>query len=226
VDAQQVARYAEADAILRRYGDADNPYRRALQLEAAIGNTPPDPEALRILASDSYRGVSTPELLVEREYREREHARARELYEGGDLSAFEWVQFCGFWLEDLRRELERRERYERFVRHTPRARIDRALIERIKERLPLPDFIGRTVPLRKSGYERWAGHCPFHADRTASFMVWEDHYYAFCCQVTGDHFSWVQRDGCTFVEAVNRVAAEAGIDLAPPPTPRQVIPRW
>ena len=44
------------------------------------------------------------------------------------------------------------------------------IIERIRDALPLVDFIGRDVSLKRAG-SIWKGLCPFHNERTPSFAV-------------------------------------------------------
>jgi hypothetical protein len=65
------------------------------------------------------------------------------------------------------------------------------------------------VKLRKSG-RNFKGLCPFHKEKTPSFMVYpqENRYYCFGCQSNGDIFSLVmQMENLTFREAVARVSA-------------------
>jgi hypothetical protein len=48
-----------------------------------------------------------------------------------------------------------------------------------------------------------AGLCPFHAERTPSFCVYNDHYHCFGCGAHGDVLDWIiQTQGMTFAEAV------------------------
>ena len=59
---------------------------------------------------------------------------------------------------------------------------------------------------------RWKGCCPFHGEKTPSFYVYEDgHYHCFGCGAHGDAIGFVmQSEGAGFMEAVERLAAEAG----------------
>jgi DNA primase len=89
--------------------------------------------------------------------------------------------------------------------------------ELIKERADIVEVIGRVVPLKK-GSGSWVGVCPFHAEKTGSFHVYEEspHYYCFGCQATGDIFSFYQLYyHLDFMEARERLAQEYGVDLAP-----------
>jgi DNA primase len=91
-------------------------------------------------------------------------------------------------------------------------------LEELRARTPLPALIGRRVRLTRSG-RQWKGCCPFHGEKTPSFYVYDDHYHCFGCGAHGDGISFVmQSQGAGFMEAVEALAAEAGLDL-PKPTP-------
>jgi DNA primase len=65
------------------------------------------------------------------------------------------------------------------------------------------------------------GCCPFHGEKTPSFYVYEDGYHCFGCGAHGDAISFVmQTEGRSFPEAVQSLAAEAGLDL-PKATPTE-----
>lgn len=67
--------------------------------------------------------------------------------------------------------------------------------------------------------ERWRACCPFHEDKTPSFIVFPDGgHNCFGCGVTGDAFDFakrVNRDG-SFKRALKRVADAAGVQLTTP----------
>ena len=67
---------------------------------------------------------------------------------------------------------------------------------------------------------RWKGCCPFHGEKTPSFYVYDDgHYHCFGCGAHGDAIGFVmQSEGAGFMEAVERLAAEAGLEV-PKPSP-------
>lgn len=77
-------------------------------------------------------------------------------------------------------------------------------------------LIGEHVALRRQG-RQWSGRCPFHGERTASFYVNAELgvYHCFGCQASGDAITFVRNvEGLGFVEAVERLAERAGIQLA------------
>ena len=91
-------------------------------------------------------------------------------------------------------------------------------LEELKARTPLAPLIGRRVPLLRAG-RQWKGCCPFHGEKTPSFHVYDDHYHCFGCGAHGDAVSFVmQAQGVAFMEAVEQLAAEAGLDV-PKPAP-------
>lgn len=88
-------------------------------------------------------------------------------------------------------------------------------LEELRARVPLVEVIGRHVKLIRRGRE-WTGLCPFHNEKTPSFTVNEDKgfYHCFGCQAHGSVFDFVmQREGLSFPEAVERLAAEVGMQV-------------
>jgi DNA primase len=89
-------------------------------------------------------------------------------------------------------------------------------IAAVRERSPIADVVGEYLQLRNAGGGSLKGLCPFHEEKTPSFNVTPSRglYYCFSCSEGGDVISFVQKtDGLTFAEAVERLAARAGIDL-------------
>jgi DNA primase len=95
-----------------------------------------------------------------------------------------------------------------------------AFLDELRARTPLPGLIGRKTRLAKSG-RNWKGCCPFHGEKTPSFYVYDDHFHCFGCGAHGDAITFVMRaEGAAFPEAVERLAAEAGLDV-PKPSPQE-----
>lgn len=95
-------------------------------------------------------------------------------------------------------------------------------IEEIKARLDLVELVGEYVPLRKAG-RNYKALCPFHQERTPSFIVFPDsqHFHCFGCGASGDIFGFVMRmENRTFPEALQLLAQRAGV-LLRPPTPQE-----
>ncbi|MGI6752344.1 MAG: DNA primase [Anaerovoracaceae bacterium] len=88
------------------------------------------------------------------------------------------------------------------------------IIEEIKSRCNIIDVVGRYVVLKKAGNNH-KGLCPFHNEKTPSFMVSEDKqiFTCFGCGATGDVIEFVQRmDNINFREAIEKLAEEYGIE--------------
>jgi DNA primase len=88
-------------------------------------------------------------------------------------------------------------------------------VAEIKGRLPVADVVGETVQLKKAG-TTLKGLCPFHGEKTPSFVVTpaRDTWHCFGCGKHGDIFTFVmERDGVGFPEALKVLAGRAGVEL-------------
>ena len=95
-------------------------------------------------------------------------------------------------------------------------------LDELRARTPLPAVIGRRVRLARSG-RQWKGCCPFHGEKTPSFYVYDDHYHCFGCGKHGDAITFVMdSQGASFPEAVEQLAAEAGMQV-PKPSPEAAV---
>ena len=93
--------------------------------------------------------------------------------------------------------------------------MDKQVIQTLKQRLNIVDVVRRYVSLRPAS-GRQVGLCPFHQEKTASFSVneAEGFFYCFGCQAGGDVLDFYQRiNGLEFKDALEQLAAEAGIEL-------------
>ena len=95
-------------------------------------------------------------------------------------------------------------------------RID--VVDEIKQRLDIVEVIGESVSLRKAG-RNYKGLCPFHTEKTPSFVVFPDsgNWHCFgACATGGDLFNFVmRRENMDFPEALKLLAAKAGVELSP-----------
>jgi DNA primase len=93
-------------------------------------------------------------------------------------------------------------------------------LDELKARLPVSEVVGRRVKLKKAGRE-WKGLSPFQQEKTPSFTVndQKQFYHDFSTGKHGNIFDFlIETEGVTFPEAVERLAAMAGLPL-PAATP-------
>ena len=77
-------------------------------------------------------------------------------------------------------------------------------VDEVRERADIVQVVGEHVRLRKAGRD-WKGLCPFHQEKTPSFVVNPDKglYYCFGCGAGGSVFTFLeQTEGLSFPEAV------------------------
>ena len=91
--------------------------------------------------------------------------------------------------------------------------IPQDVIDRIQEASDIVDIVSSYFPLKRSG-RNFKALCPFHNEKTPSFMVSPDKqiWHCFGCGAGGSVFSFVmQYERVAFPEAVKMLAARAGI---------------
>lgn len=89
------------------------------------------------------------------------------------------------------------------------------VIEDIKSRLDIVDVVSQYVQLKKLGHN-FKGLCPFHGEKTPSFVVSQDKQICHCfgCNKGGDMFTFIQEiEGVSFNEALTVLAERAGVKL-------------
>src|SRR2546422_512074 len=90
-----------------------------------------------------------------------------------------------------------------------------SVLDEIRAAVDIVDVVNRFVNLKKAG-QNWKGLCPFHTEKTPSFMVNEKKgiFHCFGCGVGGDAFGFLMRqDKLSFPEAVRALAKQAGVAL-------------
>ena len=92
-------------------------------------------------------------------------------------------------------------------------------VDEVKSRIDIVEFISGYAPLKKAG-RNYKGLCPFHAEKTPSFVVFPDTQTWHCfgaCGTGGDVFRFLMlREGLEFSEALRELARRAGVPLSPP----------
>ncbi|BBF94328.1 DNA primase [Blastochloris tepida] len=92
------------------------------------------------------------------------------------------------------------------------------ILDEIRARLRVSDVVGRKVKLVRAGRE-FKGLSPFNAEKSPSFFVNDQKgfYHDFSSGKHGDIFTFLMEvEGLSFPEAVERLAAEAGVSLPKP----------
>ena len=90
------------------------------------------------------------------------------------------------------------------------------IVAEIKSKLPAVEVVGETVVLKRAGTV-YKGLCPFHSEKTPSFIVTPERetWHCFGCGKHGDIFTFLrERDGLEFREALQRLAEKAGVELS------------
>lgn len=89
------------------------------------------------------------------------------------------------------------------------------IVDEIKSRCDIVDVVGKVIALRKTG-NNYKGICPFHNEKTPSFVVSETKqiYTCFGCGATGDVINFIERYyNLDFKGAVEMLAKEYGINI-------------
>ena len=93
------------------------------------------------------------------------------------------------------------------------------ILDEIKARTDIVEFISDYVPLKKSG-QNYKGLCPFHSEKTPSFMVSpaKQIFHCFGCGAGGDVVGFLMKqENLSFPEALRYIATKAGITITDVP---------
>ncbi|MBU1038993.1 DNA primase [Patescibacteria group bacterium] len=88
-------------------------------------------------------------------------------------------------------------------------------VQQIKSRLDVVDVLSEYMQLKPAG-QNYKGLCPFHNEKSPSFMVSKERqmWHCFGCNLGGDIFEFVQKmEGLEFPEALEILARKAGVTL-------------
>lgn len=93
-----------------------------------------------------------------------------------------------------------------------------SVTDEVKQRVDIVELISRYTPLKRAG-SVYKGTCPFHSERTPSFVVFPHSGTWHCfgaCGTGGDVFSFIMRkENLTFREALELLANQVGVELTP-----------
>jgi len=88
-------------------------------------------------------------------------------------------------------------------------------VEEIRSRLSIEEVVGNYVQLKKAG-RNLKGLCPFHQEKSPSFVVSPDKGIAYCfgCRKGGDIFSFIQEvENVDFSGALQILGEKAGVQI-------------
>ena len=88
-------------------------------------------------------------------------------------------------------------------------------VQQIKDKIDVAELVGEYVQLKPAGVNK-KGLCPFHHEKTPSFMVSPERqsWHCFGCGKGGDIFSFIEEiEGMEFKEALKYLANRAGVVL-------------
>ncbi len=88
-------------------------------------------------------------------------------------------------------------------------------VDEIKAKLSIEELVGQYVQLKKVG-RSFKGLCPFHQEKSPSFIVSPDRQIAYCfgCNKGGDVFAFIQEvEGVDFADALKILADRTGVKL-------------
>ena len=93
--------------------------------------------------------------------------------------------------------------------------IPATIIEDLKFRCDIADLVGSYVTLKRAG-SNYSGLCPFHSEKTPSFVVFPSTqtFHCFGCGAGGDVISFVMRaENLDYPSALEFLANRAGVTL-------------
>jgi len=88
-------------------------------------------------------------------------------------------------------------------------------IEQVRRKVDIVELISQQVALKKAG-RNFKANCPFHEEKTPSFMVSAERqiFKCFGCGEGGDVYGWLmKREGMEFGEALRTLADRVGVKL-------------
>ncbi|MBQ0135650.1 MAG: DNA primase [Oscillospiraceae bacterium] len=94
-------------------------------------------------------------------------------------------------------------------------RLSEQFLEQLRDRIDIEQLIGEYVDLKRAG-RLTKGLCPFHSEKTPSFVVYPESqsYYCFGCTKGGDAITFIRDiENLDYIEAVKFLADKAGLSM-------------
>src|SRR3989338_3829207 len=89
------------------------------------------------------------------------------------------------------------------------------ILHQIQDRVDIVEVIGAVVPLKRAG-RNFKGQCPFHQEKTPSFIVSPDKqiFHCFGCGAGGNVYSFLMKhEKKDFIEVVEMLAEQVGVEI-------------
>ena len=97
--------------------------------------------------------------------------------------------------------------------------IPEEIVDQIRNRADIVDLIGSYLPLKRAGSNRHKALCPFHNEKTPSFVVSSDKqtFHCFGCQKGGNVFTFImEKESMDFPNAVHMLADKYNVVIPEP----------
>jgi DNA primase len=91
-------------------------------------------------------------------------------------------------------------------------------VDKVKNKVDIVEYIRQFVELQRAG-QNFKGLCPFHSEKSPSFMVSPERqtWHCFGCQKGGDVFTFfMEYEKTDFSESLKELAQRAGVQLTQP----------
>ena len=95
-------------------------------------------------------------------------------------------------------------------------RFSENFLAELRQRTDIEELIGRYTEIKHRGSVRPVALCPFHTEKTPSFVIYKDtqSYYCFGCQMGGDAINFVKNiERIDYTEAVKLLCERAGMAM-------------
>ena len=89
-------------------------------------------------------------------------------------------------------------------------------VQEIKNKLNIVDVIREYIPQMKQAGTNWKALCPFHTEKTPSFMISEDKQFWHCfgCGEGGDVFEFIKKiENVDFSESLRMTGPKSRSDF-------------
>lgn len=94
--------------------------------------------------------------------------------------------------------------------------VSQDFIQKLKNSITISEFLQKYITLIPAGHNRYKALCPFHNEKTPSFVINDERqlYHCFGCNAHGDVISFLtEKEGYDFIDAVKYIAESVGMTI-------------